>query len=109
LIRQGATLTEKPEDVIGELGALRPRSLRESQPIETNDVFMENLAPNHTETARDIILECLGSALVKVDEIIRSCHLSAPVVSAALLELEIAGRLERHPGQQVSLIRAPKS
>lgn len=109
LIRQGATLTEKPEDVIGELGALRPRSLRESQPIETNDIFMENLAPNHTETARDIILECLGPAPVKVDEIIRSCHLSAPVVSAALLELEIAGWLERHPGQQVSLIRAPKS
>ena len=109
LICQGATLTEKSEDVIGELGALRPRSLRKSQPIETNDIFMENSAPNHTETARDIILECLGPAPVKVDEIIRSCHLSAPVVSAALLELEIAGWLERHPGQQVSLIRAPKS
>ena len=53
-------------------------------------------------------LECLGPAPVKVDEIIRSCHLSAPAVSAALLELELAGRLERHPGQQVSLIRASK-
>ena len=109
LIRQGAILTEKPEDVIGELGSLHPQPLRESQPIETNDVFTEVLPPDQTDATRDIILECLGPSPVKVDEIIRSCHLSAPVVSAALLELEIAGRLERHPGQHVSLIRAIKT
>jgi DNA processing protein len=39
-----------------------------------------------------------------VDEIIRSCHMSPSVVSLVLLELELAGRLERHPGNRVSLI-----
>ena len=38
-----------------------------------------------------------------VDEIIRNCQFSFAVVSMVLLELELAGRLERHPGNQVSL------
>ena len=106
LLRQGAILTEKAEDVITELAPRDYPPLRETQPIETNDIFDEPVTPESSETIRDRILECLGPSPVKVDEIIRSCHLSAPVVSAALLELELAGRLERHPGQQVSLIRA---
>ena len=108
LLRQGAILTEKAEDILSELGPLKHLPLRESQPIETNDILDDDATPETAEAARDLILECLGPAPVKVDEVIRSCHLSAPVVSAALLELELAGRLERHPGQQVSLIHAKK-
>ena len=48
------------------------------------------------------IEESLNSAPVTVDEIIRNCQLSPAVVSAVLLELELAGRVERHPGNQVS-------
>jgi DNA processing protein len=40
---------------------------------------------------------------VEVDEIIRQCQLSAPAVQAALLELELAGRLSRHSGNRVAL------
>jgi DNA processing protein len=39
-----------------------------------------------------------------VDEIIRSGHFSPAVVYMALLELELAGRLERLPGDRVALI-----
>jgi DNA processing protein len=108
LIRQGAILTESAENVLEALGPLDPAFRESSQQIEIIDDFLNTPAPGDTETARTAILECLGPAPVKVDEIIRSCHLSAPAVSAVLLELELAGRLERHPGQQVSLIRAPK-
>ncbi|MCH7710490.1 MAG: hypothetical protein IH903_02525, partial [Proteobacteria bacterium] len=31
------------------------------------------------------------------------CQLSPAVVSTVLLEMELAGRLERHPGNQVAL------
>jgi DNA processing protein len=41
---------------------------------------------------------------VSVDEIIRQCQLSAALVGTVLLELELAGRLERHPGNRVALI-----
>jgi len=46
----------------------------------------------------------LGPAAVPVDEIIRQSGLSAGIVQTILLELELAGRLERHAGGRVSLI-----
>jgi DNA processing protein len=36
--------------------------------------------------------------------VIRECHVSPAIVHMALLELELAGRLERHPGNRVALI-----
>ncbi|MCH7487504.1 MAG: DNA-protecting protein DprA, partial [Proteobacteria bacterium] len=36
-------------------------------------------------------------------EIIRQCQVTASVVLTVLLELELAGRLDRHPGNQFSL------
>ena len=41
------------------------------------------------------------------DELIRRCQLSPAVVMAVLLELELAGRLERHAGNRVSLVLLP--
>ncbi|MBX6322913.1 MAG: hypothetical protein IRY94_13875, partial [Rhodospirillaceae bacterium] len=41
---------------------------------------------------------------VAVDELVRQCQLSSAVVQTVLLELELAGRLERHPGNRISLI-----
>ena len=51
----------------------------------------------------DMILEILSPTPVAVDELVRQCHLSAAAVATLLLELELAGRVERHPGNLVSL------
>ncbi|HEX2116820.1 MAG TPA: DNA-protecting protein DprA, partial [Alphaproteobacteria bacterium] len=53
-------------------------------------------------TARQCVTEKLGPAPVPVDEIIRQCQLPPALVLTILLELELAGRLTRHPGNQVS-------
>jgi DNA processing protein len=50
---------------------------------------------------RRAVTKLLGHSPVPVDEIIRQCQLSPATVSTVLLELELAGRLERHPGNQV--------
>ncbi|QEX16350.1 hypothetical protein FRZ44_16430 [Hypericibacter terrae] len=50
------------------------------------------------------LAELLGSAPVSVDELVRRCQMSPPVLRAALLDFELAGRLERHPGDRVSLL-----
>jgi DNA processing protein len=62
--------------------------------------------PDHGEidSARAAIMENLSPTPVMVDEIIRSGHFSPAVVYMALLELELAGRLERLPGDRVALI-----
>ncbi|TIT26443.1 MAG: DNA-protecting protein DprA, partial [Mesorhizobium sp.] len=50
------------------------------------------------------VLEALGPTPVAVDEIIRHTGLSAAQVSMVLLELDLAGRIERHAGGNVSLV-----
>lgn len=53
---------------------------------------------------REKVLELLGSTPVAVDELLRIGQFSPPMIALVLIELELAGRLERHPGNQVSLI-----
>ena len=52
---------------------------------------------------RQAVLDLLGPTAVPVDEIIRLSGLPSAVVQTALLELELAGRPERHAGGRVSL------
>jgi len=104
LLRQGATLTETAADVMEVLGDLLRRPLAEPP----RDLFRAAKATPPAETevdsARETVTSLLGPSAVTVDEIIRQCQLSASVVSLVLLELELAGRLERHPGNRVSLL-----
>lgn len=107
LIRQGATLTESAEDVLRVLEPMRPMQnvAPESCPATPGNMALP--AVFEAESAHDRIAASLGSTPVAVDEIIRSCQFSPAIVAAVLLELELAGRLERHPGNRVSLIHLP--
>ena len=53
--------------------------------------------------ARHVVGEQLGATPVTVDELVRECQLPAKVVLTVLLEFELAGKVERHPGNRVSL------
>lgn len=104
LIKEGAGLVENADDVINHLqGALhRPFSepsgglFRPTTPAREDEIELEK--------ARRLVTECLSPSPVLIDEVVRGCQLSAGVVLTVLLELELAGRLQRHPGGQVSLI-----
>lgn len=104
LIRQGATLVASADDVIRALENLSPPAVRERQ----GDLFVASrpAEPDESElaAARAVILENLGHAPVAIDELVRGCQLSAPVVLTVVLELELAGRVQRQPGNQVNLI-----
>ncbi len=100
LIREGAVLVQTPEEVSELLSTFdgEPRStFREPSPAF--DFEPGELA----ETDPADIVGLLTSAPVAVDEIIRQSGADASAVHLALLELEIAGRLERHAGARVSL------
>jgi DNA processing protein len=56
------------------------------------------------ERGRPLVLELLGPTPVEVDELVRLSGLSVPAVLGILLELELAGRLSRSPGQKVALV-----
>ncbi len=104
LIRSGATLVETVENVFEVLNGLSPTPLRDTKAIDFKHSLPAPADQKALEDARRIIEESLGIESVTVDEIIRNCQLSLPVVSTVLLELELAGRLERHPGNRVSII-----
>lgn len=104
LIKDGAALVESAADITEVLGDLLRRPLTE--PGRRAFSAQPRPLPSEAEQAeaRRLVLESLGPTPVTVDEIIRQCQLSPAMVSLALLELELAGRLERHPGSRVSLI-----
>ena len=60
-------------------------------------------APVSEDAALELIIEKLSPTPVAVDELVRQCQLSAAAVATLLLELELAGRVERHPGNLVLL------
>jgi DNA processing protein len=100
LIRDGAVLVQSPEEVMELLSGFdgAPRGvLREAAPdwIGSDEFAGE-------EPAR--LSDLLSSAPVPVDELIRQSGGSGAGVQLALLELELAGRLQRHAGGRVSLV-----
>ncbi len=112
LIRRGATLTESIDDILQQLPTLSPsvahrRPTPAELPASLGSAGAETPAQTVGEprdSARAQITERLGPTPVAVDELVRQCHLSPAMVVTILLELELAGRLERHPGNQVSLL-----
>ncbi|MET4244506.1 putative Rossmann fold nucleotide-binding protein DprA/Smf involved in DNA uptake [Bradyrhizobium sp. RT10b] len=53
---------------------------------------------------RDQITGLLGPAPISIDDLVRMSGASPAIVRTVLLELELAGRLERHGGGLVSLL-----
>jgi DNA processing protein len=109
LLRHGATLTESAADVLSQLAP----QLRGAQPFRRVPSVAVPAAPHPPalaiavsagdEAGFELILEKLGPTPVAVDELVRQCQMSAAAVATVLLELELAGRVERHPGNLVSL------
>lgn len=109
LLRQGATLVERSQDIIDVLSDMTRSVISEPPSQEFSADSQSQPVETELDEARRAILELLGPSPVTVDELIRECQLSPAVVSAVLLELELAGRLERHPGHRVALLMAEPS
>ena len=103
LIRQGATLVRHADDVLEGLPAQPPPTVGE--PTTMAAAVEEPAATaGDMERIRRSVLERLSPTPTKVDEVVRDCQTSASAVLTVLLELELAGRVERQPGNRVSLL-----
>jgi DNA processing protein len=60
--------------------------------------------PEPSSDARARVMALLGPTPVTTDDLIRLSDASATTVHAALLELELAGRLKRQQGGRVALL-----
>ena len=101
LIREGARLVQSLDDILEDLGG--PSFARPATPATTLFEAPE-IASEIDERAIALVLECLSPSPLAVDEVIRRCQLTPPLVQNVLLELELVGRLERQAGNRVALI-----
>jgi len=99
LIRDGATLVQTAEDI---MEAIRPFEVR---PLAEDGADYEAQAPDSdiADQDRRAVIALLSPTPVSVDELIRQSGLAPAIVQTVLLELELAGRLERHAGGRVSI------
>lgn len=123
LLREGATLVRDTDDVLealrpllspqlgfAEMAAARHESLWTTPASPVPQAASEHPAPapsnEHPSTAdeaRTRVLTALSPAPCHVDEIARAAHISVSQLQIILLELSLAGRIEQHGGQLVSL------
>ena len=130
LLRDGATLVESAADVLAALGPLVPDPTRTPRAGGSDASGVRNAVPgagarrwagaaqgDNSSAPLQLPLEPAaegddvigrvrerpGPEPLLVDELIRQCRASTAEVQRALMELELDGRLERHPGNRVSL------
>ncbi len=105
LIKQGATLTCSAADILEVLSPITADLFSPSPPrFEENGTEPARISPEPEDNARNRITDLLTSAPVEIDEIIRLSGASPSTVKIVLLEMELAGRIEYHGQQMVSLI-----
>ncbi|MGI4730400.1 MAG: DNA-processing protein DprA [Janthinobacterium lividum] len=98
LIREGATLVQSAADILELIRPIDPRSVRAPASGYTPP------PTDASDAERRSVATLLGPVPVAVDELIRQSGRSPAAVQTVLLELELAGRVERHAGARVSTV-----
>ena len=99
LIKDGAHLVNNVDDILSHLQKPlgEPISLR---PTLTGQK-MNDIDEHQIKNLADEILNFMTFEAVHIDELTQQCHVSAKVIQIALLELELAGHIERLSGNKV--------
>ncbi|MEA3050949.1 MAG: processing protein [Sphingomonadales bacterium] len=99
LIREGATLVQSADDIMEAISPMRIRPFRQKE----LDYAAPGPAGDVDDALRGRVAGLLNGTPVPVDELVRQAGAPPALVQTVLLELELAGRLERHAGGRVSL------
>jgi DNA processing protein len=100
LIREGATLVQNASE-IAEL--IRPLDNRMFASVSKFEPTMTVLNDDGNYTERGAVIDLMGMTYVSVDELVRQSGSNPTTVQMVLLELELAGKLERGAGGKVRL------
>lgn len=116
LLKNGATLVTHADDVVqaleATLGWVAP-SMGHVGEADEGVGGESRIGAGQQDAAPDVpppadmrarIVEALGAAPVEIDEIARATRATARDLRVVLLELDLAGRIEHHPGNMVSLL-----
>jgi DNA processing protein len=104
LLKQGAGLVTSVRDIVDALAPILGRPHRPVDLASSDEPSQPRPLPDIGPSERERIGEALGLSPVDIDELIRATGLDTRAVHIVLLELDLAGRLQRHGQQLVSLI-----
>ncbi len=106
LLKQGACLVTGARDIIEALAPIlgRPPQPPSIELAASDEDRTPEPLPDIGQSERALIVGALGPSPVDIDEVIRSTGVATRKVHIVLLELDLAGRLQRHGQQLVSLI-----
>ena len=102
LIREGATLIESAGDVLAVLGPILGRTFQAAETTPAPAPQMELGLERDADRVRQKVEEALSASPIEMDELIRQTGAEPSSVQMVILELELAGRCRRHPGNRVS-------
>lgn len=104
LLKNGCIVTTGSQDILEALAPISQLDLFDEPSIkEPTEEGLSPLIQPLDESDRTRIAAALGPTPVEIDDIIRHTELPASTVYLVLLELDLAGRLHRHPGGMVSI------
>ncbi|MGU3398629.1 DNA-processing protein DprA [Brucellaceae bacterium D45D] len=110
LLKQGATLVTGIDDIIEALSPLiRPQDLfSEDAADDSAHIWLEEADDEPlvltSENERDRLVDVLGPTPVDIDSLVRQTGIGASQIQLILLELDLAGRLIRYPGNRIALL-----
>ena len=100
LLKQGATMVTEAADVIEVVRPILGQKFEGFEEPAGDPPALSD--PSDDQRAR--IAGLLSPSPVSIDDLIRLSQSSPAIVRTVLLELELAGRLQRHGGGLVSLV-----
>ncbi len=108
LLQNGAHLIQTPSDMLNILNSerklLQDFDISFEYEVEPDTDF-NKITDDELTRARKSVLSLLGNGSVEIDDLIRISECPARLVNIVLVELELAGRLERLGGARVSLLK----
>lgn len=106
LLKQGACLVTSARDILEALAPILGRPLAPISPelSSPEEGTAPEPLPEIGQSERERIMSALGPSPVDIDELVRATGIGVRKVHIVLLELDLAGRLQRHGQQLVSLV-----
>ncbi len=117
LLKDGAFLVQDVNDILQNLRPFhnadpddpqfRDKAIEQDNRFVTGQDIADEFEDDIAEDYRQTVLDNLSYSPILVDDLIEACNVSSREIQIILLELELAGRLQRHRGNKVNLIDAP--
>ncbi len=105
LIKDGAHLVMRADDILQVMDSLRLRPLRDGgRDWQAGGAIPPAADSGPDDKLRDLILENLSPTPTDLNDLIRTVQAPIPLVLTVILELELAGRIERQAGNKINLV-----